>query len=112
MKKCFSDVSPEDIHSVVTMLMCILLLAMTPKALNTIQLTVEFGINPTHVSLAGDGTAASYGLEMSLDIYSAAIIKPSISQKCLLSTNSFVHTRHQKDVVRVNRVAGSIIEEE
>ena len=49
MKKCFSDVSPEDIHSVVTMLMCILLLAMTPKTLNTIQLTVEFGINPTHM---------------------------------------------------------------
>jgi len=50
MNKGFSDVSPEDIHihSVVAMLMCILLLAMTPKVLNMIQLTVEFGINPTH----------------------------------------------------------------
>ena len=61
MNKGFSDVSPEDIHiySVVAMLMCILLLAMTPKVLNMIQLTVEFGINPTvtHISLAG-GMAA------------------------------------------------------
>ena len=49
MNKCSSDVSPEAIHSVVEILMCILLLAMTPKALNMIQLTMEF---PTHVSLA------------------------------------------------------------
>jgi hypothetical protein len=60
----------------------------------------------------GISTAVSYGLEMNLDISSAAIIEPFISQKCLLSTNSFVHIRHQKDVIRVNRVAGSIIEEE
>jgi hypothetical protein len=60
INKCFSDVSPEAIHSVVAILMCILLLAMTPKALNMIQLTAEFGINPTHVSLAAGIVAGGH----------------------------------------------------
>jgi hypothetical protein len=66
MNKCFSDVSPEDIHihSVVAMLMCILLLAMTPKVFDMIQLTVKFGINPTHrhphISLAGGIVAGGH----------------------------------------------------
>lgn len=42
----------------------------------------------------------------------AAIMEPSIPQKCLLTTCSFVHIRNQKNIVCIHRMASGIIEEE